>query len=113
MEPERNAKHTPGPWAAEVPPPEAYTDLDIHLDADITHWIADTRANGEVLGHVNRTARGEQDANALLIAAAPDLLQALKETLAYWDSCGFSDCEPDCECIVQSVQAAIAKAEGR
>jgi hypothetical protein len=39
------------------------------------------------------------------------LLAALKETLAYWDSTGFSECDEGCDCIVESVRAAIAKAE--
>lgn len=51
-------------------------------------------------------------ANAPLNAAAPDLLAALKGTLNYWKSTGFADCEPDCDCIVEAVRAAIAKAEG-
>ena len=99
IEPERNAKHTPGPWMLDHP-------IGLVLDAA---GAAIQTAGANCLNDDD----GSGYANARLIAAAPDLLQALKETLAYWDSCGFSDCEPDCECIVQSVQAAIAKAEGR
>ena len=51
--------------------------------------------------------------NARLIAAAPELLEALKGTLNYWKSTGFAECEPDCDCLVESVRAAIAKAVGR
>ncbi len=57
---------------------------------------------------------GDPDASRTAASDAYDvMLQALKETLAYWDSTGFSECDEDCDCIVQSVQAAIAKAEGR
>lgn len=45
--------------------------------------------------------------------AATDMLAALKQTLDYWTSTGFAECEPDCDCIVESVRAAILKAEPR
>ncbi len=54
----------------------------------------------------------QANANRDLIAAAPDLLAAAKATMDYWDSTGFSECEPGCECVVDSMRAAIAKAEG-
>jgi hypothetical protein len=38
-------------------------------------------------------------------------LAALKATYAYWQQTGFADCDPDCDCIVQQVEAAIANAE--
>jgi len=41
------------------------------------------------------------------------LVAALKDTLDYWDSTGFSDCAEGCNCIVESVRAALAKAEAR
>lgn len=47
-----------------------------------------------------------------VMAAAPAMLVALKETMSYWDSCGFSKCDDGCECIVEIVRNAIAKAEG-
>jgi hypothetical protein len=52
-------------------------------------------------------------AEDLIAAAAPDLLDAARATLEYWESTGFADCDPDCECIVEATRAAIAKAEGR
>lgn len=71
-------RHMPGPWTFEVPPPDAYTDPDLQLDEDVAYWIAETRVAGEVLGHVNKTARGQEEANARLFAAAPELLAALR-----------------------------------
>jgi hypothetical protein len=70
--------HTPGPWRAETPPVDAYTDPDINLDSDVAFWIADDRDAGEVLACINRTARGEQEANARLMAAAPALVTTLR-----------------------------------
>ncbi len=57
----------------------------------------------------NRSAIAEVDR---LRSSNAELLDALKVTLNYWTSTGFAECEPDCECIVESVRAAIAKAEG-
>jgi hypothetical protein len=101
--------HTAGPWTVETPPPNAYTDADIHLDEDIAFWIAETRTAGEVLGHVNRTARGEQQANARLIAAAPELLTACRVALDQYGPDGDHISEPARSILL----AAIAKAEGR
>lgn len=68
---------------------------------------------------------------ARLVAAAPDMLKALKgvhadhtyETASGYINCRFCDCNTDHEgtfrdthdedCLIRSVRAAIAKAEGR
>ena len=89
--------HTPGSW-------DAVDDEIVAKDGDVG------------IAHVplcDGTDPTEWQANIHLIAAAPEMLQALKETIGYWDACGFSDCDDGCDCVVQSVQAAIAKAEGR
>lgn len=52
----------------------------------------------------------EDFANANLIAAAPDLLEALE--LA-WDYMSFHDGEYDCQDQLQKMQFAIAKATGK
>lgn len=52
------------------------------------------------------------DANAHLFKAAPLMLQALVSTLDYWESVGFAQCEPGCDCVVEDVKAAIAAAKG-
>lgn len=49
---------------------------------------------------------------ARLKALNTELLAALKDTLDYWECTGFANCEPDCDCIVEAVRAAIAHAEG-
>jgi hypothetical protein len=50
----------------------------------------------------------EFEANAQLIAAAPDLLEALTEIVKYWDSFGLS--EKMLPLRHQKARAAIAKA---
>jgi len=102
--------HTAGPWAAEVPPPDAYTDPDILLDPSVAFWIAETRPAGEVLAHILQTSQGDAEANARLIAAAPDLLAACRVALgpAAHFATEFDDEEP-----WNALRAAIAKAEGQ
>ena len=62
------SKHTPGPWRFRQIP----EGLTIH-----SHWI-DT-GNGAPLAEVRLRPNGEHDANAPLIAAAPELLEALEK----------------------------------
>lgn len=52
-------------------------------------------------------------ADQRLIAAAPDLLDIAKTTLQYWENTGFADCDQGCDCIVEHMRAAIAKAEAQ
>ena len=61
--------HTPGPWKAILHGDEEFPfPLSIHT-ADGAHWIA-------------RGGTTSSLANAHLIAAAPDLLEALREMMA-------------------------------
>ena len=54
-----------------------------------------------------------RDANARLIAAAPDLLAALRALITEWDRPREIPADPDwCDAIVGQARAAIAKAEG-
>ena len=83
--------HTPGPW---------------HVKRNrVTTAIRDAK------GHyiVDRVVK-DRDANAHLIAAAPELLEALRAIVAVIDHA------PDRECaagVLEQARAAIAKAEGR
>ena len=89
------SKHTPGPWrtfnVADVFPDDG--------DTEGGRQIADC-AVGELIGF------HEAAANARLIAAAPDLLEALKDMVLYCDMF------PNAPYHVKA-KAAIAKAEGR
>lgn len=92
-------KHTAGPW-------ETHTDAHgrglIYAES---RWLATTwRANGEG----NDASYLPSEANARLIAAAPDLLAALK-----WLVKEAGDClEVEAPSGLQMARAAISKAEG-
>lgn len=83
--------HTPGPWIAK---------------AGIGRWNVTTASPPRTFNICSiNSDRIEQEANARLIAAAPDLLEALKELL--FDA--FEDAHPD---AVKRARAAIARATG-
>lgn len=88
-----DAKHTPGPW--EACDAGDYSDYDgkcrVILGDDLRIAVA--------LGD-----HAENDANARLIAAAPDLLAALEVALFWLEYDGRYD--------VQGIRATIAKAKG-
>lgn len=96
-----DAKHTPGPWGIE--------------ETNGTNWIGPMRKSGdgkiaEIVCDTDRDrltpeAIERSDANARLIAAAPELLAALKELRSwYLDQTGLP---------AVNANAAIAKAERR
>lgn len=108
----KSQAHTPGPWTIEEET-EKYSFIGSDLDA----------LSIRVGGNNNQT-------NARLIAAAPDLLAAAKLVYqeGFTDSyCGFCDrhapknekghivgfLRHDGECIIEHLGIAIARAEGR
>lgn len=102
------SKHTPGPWVVEERPPNMRV-----IFAGLT---TDRRPAPCVL------MDGDQEANAHLIAAAPEMLEALKvvtDTLIEWlpRLRGQREAEEMSRAYVAGqiamAQAAIAKAEGR
>jgi hypothetical protein len=91
----RESKHTPGPWI-------------VGRGADglpIIHTAPDTVSpSGQGVAHICKRAMcQDHEANARLIAAAPDLLEALRALL--W--------KPDGWVEQENARAALAKAEGR
>jgi hypothetical protein len=96
-------KHTPGPWR-------------VFLTKDGRRVIGIGELTGEGIADcgfgVWRGGSAEAIANAYLIAAAPELLAALKAAQAIrpgnWDD----DDDPDQAAAWRAVDAAIAKAEG-
>ena len=101
--------HTPGPWKAQLGQAHASWEVNQHLpDGGLWSAVADVKANG--LG--SRTVKPkEAAANASLIAAAPELLAALKRLLPLWEEAiGY---EADYMDMADFARAAIAKAEGR
>jgi hypothetical protein len=59
-----SAKHTPGPWVVEENHNQNLVGVMV--------W-----AGGEIVAHVPQDQHGEANANAALVASAPDLLYAL------------------------------------
>jgi hypothetical protein len=97
-----NTKHTPGPWEI-VPKDEMIAPSATHLH------IRDTASE---FVFAKCLAVGEGEANAHLIAAAPELLEALRWVLANPDHSTGNDDHADHCAACQKVCAAIAKAEG-
>ena len=102
-------KHTPGPWRIEdIESTQPYTEYDVYAD---DHRVM----------HVHGIDDGAE-ANARLIAAAPDLLLTLKDLIGWIDISGLAKTK-DGGCgpfaykgteyeVVSNARAAIAKAEG-
>ena len=111
-----DTKHTPGPWVAQV----RNTIIPDCITADITPNGDEYRgdvARLQSCEHIDGITQDEMRANAHLIAAAPDLLEALEEVL---DGLGFlsgGDHELEGYGIDEArgaeIRAAIAKAKGQ
>ena len=86
------SRHTPGPWEFEIITSSYVTAFDGTHIADVHHGRT-------------ATAKAEGSANARLIAAAPDLLEALKEVFSDHDAVNRLS-------WVNRAAAAIAKATG-
>lgn len=103
MKTEKKAAHTPGPWKVG----ESYYVLAGPEDGHLAACFNYVKGLGTV----------PQYANARLIAAAPELLEALKDVLKACGEQGLNVIEteeggPDAEWAVRA-EAVIAKAEGR
>lgn len=92
-------KHTPGPWT--------------HFRAKGRIHIVEPSIRNKYQRHVVAVVHGATDANAALIASAPDLLAALHHALAALDDAKklhpnwiYADAQ-------NAARSAIAKAEGR
>jgi len=109
------ATHTPGPWKA-VPTASGYWKGEFRIEsATRTHSgipldvALVRRINAETVSP--QTADGESDANASLIAAAPDLL-AILTRIIHRATTPLSDGGIDWD-DVTAARAIIAKAEGK
>lgn len=104
----QSTAHTPGPWILETHGCERRAD----------YWHI-TGANGQFICHFHQMvaqAMPSTLANARLIAAAPELLEALTEmTERYAELVNCGDCgnwDPEEETEVIAARAALAKARG-
>lgn len=92
-------KHTPGPWAAHE---GTRDEFKLSRSERTDHaWVVCTDSNGLPIAEM---CLGTPSANARLIAAAPEMLQALKDFVKLREG----DLGPDLE----PLKAAIKKAEG-
>ena len=88
------SKHTPGPWRVERQNPSPTTG---------EYMVAGATAG--YLAEVRDCGGGNVLANATLIAAAPELLQALEACINYGSMTGD-------DWVIEKARAAIAKATG-
>jgi hypothetical protein len=102
------SKHTPGPWTYNLTTgvvrslAEDFPNCRQPVICDLRHW------SHEDTTHIH-------PANARLIAAAPELLEALKEIAAdYADRFDLDDpsTNPGIKYTIKQARAAIAKATG-
>ena len=84
-------KYTPGPWAT------------LRSADDVTMWV--DAENGDVLATIHRANIDTRDANARLIAAAPELVEIIDELLATY----YGAPDPD---VFKRAEAVLAKALG-
>ncbi len=106
-------KHTPGPWHVDPKAAEESFFEDVSILRHDGLAVAVAVHNGDIIPP-------EPEANARLIAAAPDLLEALKPFAECCDSIGreIPDSKDTSSWTFQAgdfrrARAAIAKAEGR
>lgn len=96
---ETSSKHTPGPWRA----------TQHHDDS----WTVRTDLGANALAHV--TVGKNDDADARLIAAAPEMLEALTKVARFMDErFGRGEAEYDARVgpVYRAVRYALARVEG-
>jgi hypothetical protein len=110
-----DAKHTPGPWGvrtsqkglpAQIVAPNESTSAPGKVGTSITRW-----------GSISLPSSDEGQANARLIAAAPDLLAALDGLVSSLEPMVVTLADGTVNAIetqeVAAARAAIAKARGK
>ena len=101
-------KHTQGPWKLNYPLITAQGDMALTVAVVLCREDNNARADSAA------KTKGEAEANARLIATAPDLLTALNEVLG--DLCDFQEAYPDLsdqfDGTFAKINAVLAKAEG-
>ncbi len=107
-----DTRFTPGPWAQshrrgcdELRRTQVYPINDPDNTIATLHW------------HSVKTETGfktDREANAQLIAAAPELYEALisAQHTVRWEVCEGQDPENECWAVLDRINAALAKARG-
>lgn len=104
------SKHTPGPWMLpHFANPESKCDCGYVLNEDYMGCIAEVKysVDGD---QADNPPWPEAQANARLIAAAPDLLEALQELIAMDEAQVFV--KDPWDASFAKAKAAVAKARG-
>lgn len=105
--------HTPGPWIVDEDDPLCVGTPKSWYPKQVYDVVTVLEGGDEYTAKANRKA----EANARLIAAAPDLLEALKAIIAERDRFLIPDQENapagTLDYLYNNGRAAIAKAEGK
>ncbi len=104
------SEFTPGPWTWLDDWDNSPFATAIVSANCLGHPIVATINTSEAKGQMEIGCGGNPEANARLIAAAPDLLEAAKETVAFYDEYLRTAIMGD---EIPELRQAIAKAEGR
>jgi hypothetical protein len=103
------SKHTPGPWVVD----EANTNLVARLVNGVYEYVCEVEPSSF---STRECSQDQEEADARLIAAAPDLLEALKDMHSGWKY--IRETHGDLYGVgwdrsQGKAEAAIAKAEGK
>lgn len=103
------AKHTPGPWMVKGRVNKSLEAVRIE-----SHHPAYEHHLYQVADVLDANGYPQNEANLLLIAAAPELLQALIDVLPYAEACIGPTwrANPPSDSVITAARTAIAKATG-
>lgn len=103
------SKHTPGTWSVDGPSLSFYM---LHPDPENGYGITIRHGNSGTIAHLTcvESEKIERTANARLIAAAPEMLEALQAFVGAWPTIKGGTLNGDVVCDL--ARAAIAKATG-
>jgi hypothetical protein len=99
----KNLKHTPGPWKLEKHKPEPTNGC---FNTDLQIW-----SRSEFIAAIPFSLVAKREANAALIAAAPEMLEALEWVKTCVEAGAFRNEDRETPDIFK-VEQAIAKARG-
>jgi hypothetical protein len=109
---DQTPRHTPGPWTLD----SAFPDIDGYkVRGGTLVFRKGPRLIAVVKNQGDSPIAEDHLSDARLIAAAPDLLSALKKMRAWIGGMSFTppSLVAECDALIEQAQAAIAKAEGK
>jgi hypothetical protein len=111
---ERMSNHTPGPWFIQLPPLRSYTDLHIYAKYTEKEEAKFPGSSGKFIATVRKYDVHTQEANARLIASAPDLLEVCEMAYEYINEMTIDEIKEHSELnlIKHCLDLAIQKAKG-